>query len=188
LVLIGVLSSTAAAEPVPVRRVTAGLYFAGGASGIGDVPVGGMGPTAELAVGWGRSQLFVENGAAWMKIGPQTTGTRAFQLRGALGARWIARSLGFDDFGALEMTLEALGGVQRLTWDGGSLVRPEVALGTGVQVRKYSSPHVTVRFGVRVVFTPRAAADESLAMRCTGECTSGGRANTGIMVVVGASL
>lgn len=187
-VVIGVLSSTAAADEPrvrPVRPVSAGVFFTGGATAVAESSASMIGASVELAAGWGRTQLFVENGFAWMQIGPQLAPRSGRMLRGALGVRWIARSWQIDRSAAVEMPFEAVAGAQRVSWDDQVLVRPEIAVGTGIQIRAFQRPRFTVRFGMRVVWTP--PDDAAVAMRCTGDCAPSPRGNTGFMVVLGVA-
>jgi hypothetical protein len=171
ILVTAVLSRTGSADSVhPVKPLTAGLAFMGYAGATNGVAENGLGPTAELALGCGRTQYFLETGVAWMKLGVVEPQPGAFVWRGALGARWIARSFDFDRGGAVEMTLDALAGANKIWWDeGGDAVRPEFAAGVGFQMRKFHSPHFMARFGIRFYFAP---TDDAVmpALRCTGKC------------------
>jgi len=193
IMMLAVLSRTAAADDEearvhPVRPLTTGLYFTGLGGAIDGVSTGGMGPTVELALGAGRTQVFVEGGVAWMQYGSLES-REGFMVRGGVGARWIARSFELGDEAAVEMTLDGLVGADKIWWEhGGRLVRPELGLGVGLQMRKFHAPHVHLRFIVRVLFTP-TDDDGMTAARCTGRCASASPlANGGMMFSIGGAL
>lgn len=194
MLLLAVVPRTAIAEDEdpdvePVKTVTGGLYFSGHAGTLDGVAAGGLGPTAELALGSGRTQYVLEGGVAWVTLGASDVTDDGVMVRGALGARWIARSFDFDREGALEMTLAGLAGVRKSWWDArGEVVRPELGFGAGLQMRKYRRPHLGIRFEIRVVFTP--GHDGAMtAARCTGDCEDAAPASSaGMMFSIGGAL
>jgi hypothetical protein len=190
IVLLAVLCRTVVAEPEEARvhrlkRWTVGAFFVGHSGTIDSEPESGMGPVVELARGLGRSQVFVEVGLAWITVGDERD--KAKQLRGNLGARWIARSFAIDAAGAVEMFLESAVGAHEYWFDtGDEIVRPEISLGVGLQARKYEDPHLSFRFGMRVYFAP-VDRDEMAVARCAGNCRST-VLNGGILFEIGVAL
>jgi hypothetical protein len=187
ILLLAVLSRTAAADVHPVRPLSAAVYFSGYSGAVNGVGENGIGPTADLALGLGRTQVFLEGGVAWVNFGeiePRPTGV---MTRGGLGARWIARSFAFEDEGAIEMTLEAIAGASKIWWDaGGTLVRPDFGLGVAIQARKFRSPHASLRFQLRAYFAP--TDDEVTTARCTRPCAPATGIDGGLMFSIGVGL
>jgi hypothetical protein len=174
----------------PVKTLSAGLYFSGYGGALNGVSESGMGPKAELALGDGRTQYFVEAGLAWVTLGEVETYESGFMTRGGLGARWIARSFDFDDAGAVEMTLDAVLGASKVWWESsGELVRPELSFGVGLQMRKFSGPHASIRFNVRAYFAPTDDDAATPVARCTSDCESSAPiANGGMMFSIGGAM
>lgn len=190
ILVTAVLSRTGFADSVhPVRTLSAGLSFSGYAGATNGVPTNGVGPTAEVALGFGRTQLFLEGGPAWLKLGVLEPREDAFVVRGALGARWIARSFEFDNAGAVEMTLDALAGANKISRGADDrVVRPELALGVALQMRKFRNPHMSVHFRIRLYFTPTDDNAMTTA-RCTGGCESmSSFTDGGMMFSIGGGL
>ena len=79
ILVTAVLSRTGFADSAhPVRRLSAGLSFSGYAGATNVVPENGLGPTAEVALGFGSTQIFVEGGPAWLRsIGVDSESMRA---------------------------------------------------------------------------------------------------------------
>jgi hypothetical protein len=173
ILLTAVLCRTALADPEasqvgPVPAWSIGLAFTGHGGAIAGVPHSGLGPTVDVALGAGRTQYFVEGGPQWISFGTAMPYHRGFMLRGALGARYIARSfeIGYRE-GAVEMLLEGTAGAQKI-WieDGDERARPELGIGVGLQLRKYRRPQLAIRMSIRLVFTPGDEAPE-IAARTT---------------------
>jgi len=170
ILLTAVLSRTAIADPEasevhPVKPFSVAAQYVMRAAALDGVSESGGGPTIELALGSGRTQYFLEGGLGWMSYGvePYETG---FMVRGGVGARYIARSFQFGDGGAVEMTLDGLVGVERTRLDDDTIVRPEFALGVGLQARVFDNPRFLIRFSLRVFFAP-TGNDRMLAARGT---------------------
>ncbi len=190
---LAVLSRTASADvedgreaPVPWGAV--GLAFTGQGGSLGGVPLGSMGPTAEIAFGANRTQYVLEGGVAWARLGTLDLEERGMQLRGAAGVRWIARSFELERRAAVELTLDAFGGVRKYWWrGGGELVQPEFDVGFGIQTRHLRSPHAVLRVSMRVVLSPDD--DAMTSARCTGDCDPrSGLSNAGFLVHVGVGI
>ena len=189
IIALAVLPRTAAAEVYPVKQLTGGLAFVGYSGSLNGVTETGIGPQADVAVRMGRrTQLVVEAGLSRMHVGDVEPVQPGVLVRGAAGARWIALSFDFEGEGAVEMTLDALAGANKIWWDdGGTLVRPELGFGVAIQARKYRSPHVSFGFRIRVYFSP---ADDTpmTAARCTGSCGTSPMQNGGTMFAIWGAL
>jgi hypothetical protein len=191
--VLAVLWGTAAAdddEPRvrPLRKASVGVAFSGGGGAINGVSTGGLGPIVEVGVGVNRTLIFLEGGYNWSTLGTEGEIDTGHQLRGALGARWIARSLDIERAAAIELVLEGLAGAHKYWWkQTGELVRPEFTIGWGLQVRKYRSPHVMFRFGFRMFWAP--TDDDRVTTVARGAARSDLPAtNGGFIVVVGGAL
>lgn len=114
----------------------------------------------ELALGSGRWQYFLEGALSHTDAGSTMAGAPEYDAhgwtgRGGAGVRWLARQFVPDPDGAVELYLEAFTGIERYWWqDGGELTRPDLGAGIGMQVRAWSFHGLTMRLGMRVVFTP----------------------------------
>lgn len=178
-------------EVEPFRRFSAAIYFAGHGGAINGVNEGGMGPGAEVALGSGRKQLFVEGALAWLTAGVAPDYTRGFMVRGGVGARWIARSFDIERDGGIEMIFDGVVGAQKMWWDDVTIVRPEISGGVGLQVRKYRTPGFAIRFTIRVFFAP---TDDVIPMKTAARCqkpceqTTPSHTNGGIMFAIGGGL
>lgn len=105
-------------------------------------------------------------------------------LHGGAGIRWLARQFRPDSGGGFELFLVSALGLQRFYFeDGGRLTRPELALGTGFQVRLYKRPKLAIRVDIRVAFTPDA--DENALVACRGRCDMNAGTNTGFTTSFG---
>jgi len=152
-------------EPAPGRAVELGVV--GHASHIGGDVEGGMGPGLELALGSGRWQYFGE--AMLEHAETDTTMATGWMGRGGLGVRWLARQFQPEPGGGVELFLEASTGVERYWWQGGGqLTRADFAAGAGMQVRAWSLHGLTLRLGMRVVFTPTDRDAALVACRGSG--------------------
>jgi len=195
ILLLAVLCRTVVADPErsrvhPVKRLTFGAFFVGHGGTLDGESEGGMGPVVEVAYGSGRTQYFVETGFAWVTLTDEYSNEldTGKQLRGGIGARYIARSFPMDNDGAVEMILEGAVGAHKFWWaSGDELVRPEISFGFGLQTRKYEDPHVSVRFGLRVFFAPTGEHTTTTA-RCTGTCDTSTVSNAGILGFIGGAL
>jgi hypothetical protein len=149
-----------------------GLAFAGHASHIGATNEGGMGANLEGALGLDRTQYFAEVmlASATLDGMPDVNG---YFGRAGVGARWLARQFQPERGGGIEMFLEAVTGVERYWWrDGGTLTRPDLGLGVGVQLRAWQVHGATLRIGSRVMFAPTDRESSLVACRGTG-CPAG---------------
>ena len=132
----------------------------------------------ELGITDDRWQYFGElaGGRAW--IADEIAGITA---RAGIGVRWRARSLELGRNASLDMTLEAVTGVERYWWETGERrTRPDVGAGVGWQLRGHGFG--TMRASARVVFAP---SDPTLAV-CRGDCpVRMSTTNAGLMAVIG---
>ena len=144
----------AAYAPAPRVSITVGVHTHG--SRVHGESERGTGPTFEVALGRTRWQYLVEGGLATSNL-DESDGRL---VRGAVGARWIARQFSPGSGGGFELLLVSSLGLQRLSYVGATdITRPEVTLGVGVQARGYRRPRLVVRIDARAVFTP-----------CTNDC------------------
>jgi hypothetical protein len=168
-------AGTAAAEPpfTPWPRWAPEVGFGAHVSQIGARSEGGIDGVMALAYGTGRLQLFGEatlgtagfdNTATTPALEMTIDGSRVW-LGG--GVRWLARQLFIERELLVEMALHAQSGVERYAFsDGSKLIRPDVAVGVGVDIRTPKLHQLTTRIEVRVVFTP----DDTAAIACRGTC------------------
>jgi hypothetical protein len=188
--VLAALASVANAEDedpdhVPFQRTSIGVGVQGHGSRIGGQSEGGFGPNLELAVGRGRWQYLAEGAFASSNLSDGSTPAPQMDIagrmfRGGVGLRWLARQFMFDRSGGVELLLSSLLGVQRLSFDdGGRLVRPELALGVGIQGRGFRRPRLAVRLESRVVFTPNAR--EGTLVACRVSCANEAGSSTGFM-------
>jgi hypothetical protein len=159
---------------VAVPTVAGGVGVIGHATYLGALPETGYGPSVELALGSGRSQLFGE--AALAYVSQQSWSSSAYDAnvvgwmaRGGLGVRWLARQYQIDRKGGVELFLLGGAGVQRYWWKtGGKRTRPDVDLGVAMQVRAWGYHQIGMRIEARVVFAPN---DRTMAAAaCRGTC------------------
>lgn len=189
LVVLTLLAASAVARAEvaapSVGRHTLTLGMIGGGGHLAGLDLGGFGPNLEVALGSGRWQYFTEGGAMIVSLGGPGVDTGGYQVRGGLGARWIARSLQFDHSAAVEMTLEGFTAVSEYWWTGGGrLLRPEVGVGVGWQVRFLDNLRYATRMTIRIAFGPD---DPQRAMTaCKGACPS--RAATGSNSSIGVLM
>jgi hypothetical protein len=164
-------------EPVPKRSIAIGLQAHG--SRIGGHYENGFGPSLEVALGRGRWQYLIEGSAATSRVGDVVGSV----VRGALGARWVARQFAFDSAGALELLLLGTLGLERYAFDGstvdGRLVRPEIGVGFGLQGRSFRKPRLAFRIDVRALFTPNTR--ESSVIGCRSNCMTESGTTTGVL-------
>jgi hypothetical protein len=168
-------AGAAAAEPsfTPWPRWAPEVGFGAHVSQIGARSEGGVDGVVALAYGTGRLQLFGEatlgtagfgNTATTPALDMSIDGSRTW-LGG--GLRWLARQFALDHELLVEMALHAQSGVERYAFsDGSVLIRPDFAIGAGVDIRTPKLHDLTTRIEVRVVFTPNDAA----AIACRGTC------------------
>jgi hypothetical protein len=192
LALTGVAGADVVADRHPVKPLSWALYFSGLGGSANDVGIVGLGPSAEVALGFDRTQLFVEGGAYYASAGTPPENMAGFLVRGGAGARWIARSFEMDDEGAVEMVLDGVVGAEKFWWENGeNLLRPEFAAGVGLQVRKYAHPAFAVRFTIRIYFAPsddQIHVPMAAAARCAGDCAPERHTSGGIMFAIGGGL
>jgi hypothetical protein len=165
-------------EPVPPVSIAVGVQ--GHGSRVGGRYETGFGPSLELALGRGRWQYLVEGSAATS----HSDAIVGSVMRGALGARWIARQFQLDSKAALELLLLGTVGLKRFAFDAdaldGRLVRPEVGVGFGLQMRAFRRPRLGFRIDVRALFTTRR--DESSIVVCRANCMTGNASSTGLLM------
>jgi hypothetical protein len=151
-----------------------GLGVLGHASHIGGDVEGGFGPSVEYALGSGRWQYFGDLTAAHVDAGSSMAGApevdaSGWMGRAGIGVRWLARQFVPEPGGAIELYLEAVTGVERYWWqDGGRLTRPDLGAGIGMQIRAWELRGLTMRIGMRVVFTPTDRDAALVACRGSG--------------------
>jgi hypothetical protein len=162
------------------------VQVVGHSSRLSGLAEGGWGPGLELALGHGRWQLLAEGSVAWVTAGPVDQEVHGRQLRGGGAVRWIARSFELMDFAAVEMALEAFAGVERFDWQGGgALVRPDLGVGVGWQIRTLKHHQLGFRSEARVFFAP-TDRDAATAV-CRGTCTMpASTSSAGLMAIFGA--
>jgi hypothetical protein len=168
-------AGTAAAEGsfTPWPRWAPEVGFGAHVSQIGARSEGGVDGVVALAYGTGRLQLFGEatlgtagfdNTATTPALQMSIDGSRTW-LGG--GVRWLARQVALDHELLVEMALHAESGVERYAFgDGSVLIRPDVAIGVGVDLRTPKLHQLTSRIEVRIVF----ARNDSAAIACRGTC------------------
>jgi hypothetical protein len=168
-------------EFVRMPKRSIGLAFGGHGTRVHGRSEGGMGPALELALGLGRWQYFVEGGIATSSV---TVPNMLDKIGGkmahaGLGTRWIARQFRPDRAGGIELFLLSRLGLQRFYLDDGARVgRPELAVGFGIQGRKYKRPRLAFRLDARVLFTPSDREAD-----CVADCMSD--SSTGFSMGVG---
>jgi hypothetical protein len=176
-------SAVAEAPFTPWPRWAPEVGFGAHVSQIGARSEGGVDGVVALAYGSGRLQLFgaatlgtagFDNTATTPALEMSIDGSRVW-LGG--GLRWLARQLFADHELLVEMALHAQSGVERYAFsDGSTLVRPDVAVGVGVDIRTPTIHDLTTRIEVRVVFTP----NDSTALACRGTCDERGSTMPGM--------
>lgn len=139
---------------VAMPKRSAGVAVIGHATRIAGRSEGGWGPALELGLGRGRWQVLVEGMIASASL--TDTHMQGRMLRGGGGVRWLARQLrDSDKIAGVEMFLQAIGGVERYYFDDGARVlRPDLALGFGMQARIFERPRLVFRFDFSVLLTP----------------------------------
>jgi hypothetical protein len=153
--------------------------FGGHVSRIGARSEGGVDGVLALAYGTGRWQLFGEatlgtagfdNTATTPALDMRIDGSRTW-FGG--GVRWLARQFVVERELLVEMDLHAQSGIERYAFDDGSvLVRPDVAVGVGWDIRVPRIHQLTTRIEVRIVFAPNERAE----IACRGSCVATGTA------------
>jgi hypothetical protein len=176
----------------PVKAFSWAAYFSGLGGAVNGTSVTALGPSGEVALGLGRTQLLLEVGAYYTTAGITPDYMQGFMLRTGVGARWIARSFSMDGDGAIDMVLDGLVGGEKTWWENDEeLLRPEIIAGVGLQVRKHENPSFAIRFMLRLYFAP--TDDEihvpmSAAARCAGSCEPDSHSNGGIMFAIGGGM
>jgi hypothetical protein len=168
----------------PWPRWAPEIGFGAHVSRIGARSEGGVDGVLALAFGTGRWQLYgsatlgtagFDNTSTTPALAMAVDGSRTW-LGG--GVRWLARQYA-DDEGLIEMDLHAQSGVERYSFgDGSVLVRPDIAVGAGWDVRVPTFHQLTTRIEVRIVFTPNDRAAAPIA--CRGSCDAGTATTSGI--------
>jgi hypothetical protein len=157
-----------------VPTVAGGVGVFGHATYLGALPQVGYGPSLELALGSGRSQLFGEAALAYASQQSWTSNAYdanvvGWMARGGLGVRWLARQFQVDRSAGLELFLLGGAGIERYWWkSSGKLTRPDVDLGVAIQMRAWGFHQIGMRMEARVVFAPN---DRTMAVAtCRGSC------------------
>ncbi|MCX5746366.1 MAG: hypothetical protein NT062_28145 [Proteobacteria bacterium] len=138
----------------------------------GGTDTSSAGMSAELALGGGRFQYFVEGSQSWIQ-----TQAGGVERRGGVGIRWLARSFEAGD-GAIEMHLEGVGGLTHVEHDTSSSTYPDVGFGVGWQVRMLE-PRLAFRITARAMF-----AQTTRDVACRGTCMTASSV-PGFVVLVG---
>jgi hypothetical protein len=172
--------------PVPRSEVAAGLVgHAGRYLGRSE---GGFGPYVEVAAGRGRWQYFGELGATKLDLGKDPVERTGVFVRGGGGVRWLARSFRFDEAVAIDMNLEAFAGLGQLRWDHAEKVlRPDLGVGLGYQLRLLRWKKVTLRVSARAYFAPHdhSAAPAAACRGTTCTMPSASSSSSGLMALFG---
>jgi hypothetical protein len=176
--------------PPPARAVTAGIMGHGGRY-LGQSE-GGFGPFLELAAGSGRWQGFAELGAMRIKAGEDgEPGRKGMFVRGGAGVRWLARSFMFDEKGSIDMHLEAFAGLGQLRWDRAEhVMRPDLGVGVGYDVRMFQPWKIAFRLSARAYFAPHDhSAAPATACHGTTVCSMdpASSSSSGLMALFGLS-
>lgn len=168
-----------------------GLGFIGHGTRIGGHSEGGFGPSAEFAIGRDRWQYVGEALLSSTSMSQWTTSaldmtTNGKMVHAAVGVRWLARQFQPDSSGGIELFLVSMLGFERFYFDdGGRLLRPELQLGWGFQVRTFKKPRLAFHLDARIMFTPNDR--ESALVACRGSCQMEDGASTGFMTGFGLS-
>ena len=174
LALIVAFTAGRASAEVPWPRWAPEVGFGAHVSQIGARSEGGVEGVLALSLGVGRWQLFgsatlgtagFDNTATTPALEMAVDGSRAW-FGG--GVRWLARQFAPERDFLIEMDLHAQTGIERYAFgDGTRLVRPDVAIGVGWDVRSPGLHQLTTRLDVRIVFTP---TNDNALVACRGTC------------------
>ncbi|HEU0030512.1 MAG TPA: hypothetical protein VFQ53_07765 [Kofleriaceae bacterium] len=169
-------------RPVAARSMT--LSALGQDGKLSGLHASGWGVNLELALGKRRWQYFVEGSLSWLELGPRGAQLDGRQQRGGLGVRWLARSFELGSVGSFDLNLEAFTGIERFDVAPDVLVRPDLGVGIGWQVRLHLCRDLAMRTMARVVFAP-TDRDAASAV-CRGSCEMPvSRDSSGLMIVSG---
>ena len=168
------------------RQVAAGLIGHGGRY-LGQ-SMGGWGPFVEVAAGRGRFQYFAELGGMRITIGEDADQRRGMFVRGGAGVRWLARSFQLDERISIDMNLEAFAGLGQLRWEQAERVlRPDLGVGLGYQVRKLAGWKLTMRVSARAYWAPHDHSAAPVSCRSTTPCSTDAApsSSSGLMALFG---
>lgn len=197
LCLLIVTAATSAAradvedrDPIPPQTRSVAVGIMGHAGRYLGQTEGGWGPYLQLAAGSGRWQYFAELAANRLTSGKDEAERLGMFVRGGAGVRWLARSFMFDRRGSIDMNLEAFAGLGQLAFEHGEKVmRPDLGVGVGYQVRKLTSWKLSFNVTARAYFAPH---DHSAApmIACRGTTCSTDTApssSSGLMALFGCA-
>jgi hypothetical protein len=139
-----------------------GLYIGGGATFLGNESIGGPALTTDYAIGHGRWMFGGETTAQWLP-------DAGIDVRAGALVRYLARSFRPDSSASIELYGDASPGVEVIAANGAKVVRPDLRIGGGLQVRMR---RVAIRIGLRITFAPPIDRDVVEAIACHGECMS----------------
>jgi hypothetical protein len=179
LVLVLALAPAAHAEPEPFAWPARmrGVYVGGGATSLGERSVGGVEAAVDHGLGRGRWQLVPEAALRWLP-------PDGWQVRVGATTRWLARSFRPDARSAIDLYLDISPGAELITGAGSQVVRPDLRLGWGIQIR--DGWKSAIRLGMRFSLAPAPA---SAAIVCRGACAAdrGPVIDDGIQVLLGVA-
>jgi hypothetical protein len=172
-------AGAAAADPiVPNGHLVLAAGFGSHVSRVADRTEGGVDGLVQLGFGSGRWQVLVEGKAGTTGLGNTAT-TPALEmaidgsrLRAGAEVRWLARQFAPENDCFIEMSLAATVGIERYAFDDHTrIVRPDLGVGVGWDIRAAAIHDLTTRMEVMLVFTP----DEHTALvACRGTTCDGG--------------
>jgi hypothetical protein len=183
-----VLADVEDRDPVPpqTRSVATGIMGQGGRY-LGRA-AGAWGPFIEVAAGRGRFQYFAELAGMRITTGEDADQRRGMLLRGGAGVRWLARSFQLDERFSLDMNLEAFAGLGQLRWEQGERVlRPDLGVGVGYQVRKLAGWKLAMRVSARAYFAPHDHSAVPVSCRSSTPCSMAAApsSSSGLMALFG---
>jgi len=173
-------AGAAAADPlVPNGHLVLAAGVGSHVSRVATRTEGGVDGLVQLGFASGRWQIFVEGKAGTTGIGNTAT-TPALEmaidgsrLRGGAEVRWLARQFTPEPDCLIEMSLAATVGIERYAFeDHTRIVRPDLGVGVGWDIRAAKVHDLTTRMEVLLLFTP----DERTGLvACRGAtCDAGG--------------
>ena len=188
------LASPAHAEELvhPMVPVEISAGYTTHAGKLAGVDESGMGPNLEVAVGSGRWQGFGETSLTFVDLGPNDDEVDGKQVRGGLGARWLARTFELTRRATVDLHLEAGVGYSRFYFDGmRRFSRPDIGAGVGYRLRVFLGPELqrqlALHVSMRIYFAPTDRRDEQIA--CRGACPMvDGNTNTGMLFVLAGAF
>jgi hypothetical protein len=157
-------------DPIPMQGRTVALGIMGHGGRYLGHDEGGFGPYLEVAATSRRWSYFAELGAT--KLASKDTERTGLFPRGGIGVRWLARSFLFDGHGGIDMNLEAFAGLGQLRWDHGEhVLRPDLGVGVGYQIRLLKPWKLALRVSARAYFAPNDHSAAPMAV-CRGTCST----------------